>query len=269
MTMRLRKTSDKILVAMVAGAAVLTCCIHLTLYARYRHGDILTVHQLLKTRFVQYHPHRPVVISLVGTIWVNFYPCDSFYIELPKQKDPADKPWMTGQVGPEGNLPMPQYRESGDTLVITGDFAGTLHRPFVDESYSNHLPQVNIYGRDFREIRMLNGQLVLGGSDSMTDAPSIRLTATNSTVEVADYDESTPTPRPKAFFDSLDIHLVNSYMMLNRSASIRSAGIDLDGNSTLNDRWSTVTRMGITGTDSSHIELAGNNLKHATIDIHH
>ncbi|HXB94194.1 MAG TPA: hypothetical protein VNU70_03510 [Puia sp.] len=265
----LRKKSDKILVGMVIGAAVLTCCIHLALYAQFRHGHILTVRQLLKTRFVQYHPRRPAVLSLTGTVWVNMYPSDSFYIELPKQKDPADKPWLTGQSGPEENLSMPQYRESGDTLLITGDFAEPLHRPFVDASYSNHLPQVNIYGRGFRDIRLLDGQLVLWGSERIIGAPAIRLTAVNSTVEVADYDERALISLSKTFFDSLNIHLENSYLMLNRSAFIRAGGIYLDGNSTLNDRWSTTGRLWINGSDSSHIELAGNNLKKATIDIHH
>jgi len=253
---------------MAIGALVLVCCIHLALYAQYRHGHIFTWRQLQEKNLVQYRPRRAAILCLNGTIWVNFYPSDSFYIELPKQDGPADKPWMKGQTGPEESLPIPQYKESADTLVITGGFDAPLHRPYSDPSYRNHLPQVNVYSPGFREIRLLNGQLVLGGSRSASGAPVIRLTAVNSTVWVADYDEPDPIPQRKEFFDSLDLHLSNTFLLLNRSASIRSAGIHLDGSSEINDRWSTIGQIGITGSDSSHIDLAGNNLKRATIDIH-
>ena len=262
----LQKTSDKILAAVVVGAAMLACGIHLALYAEFRHGKIVTVRELQESRFVQYHLRRAAVITLTGTVWVNIYPSDSFYIELPKQKDPADKPWLTGQVGPEESLPMPQYRESGDTLSITGSFTASLRRPYADFAYRNHLPQVNIYGRDFRDIRLLDGQVVLDGSAAVSGAPAIRLSAVNSTVWVADYNEANPTHLE--FFDSLDLHLSNSFLLLSHSAVIRTANIRLDGNSELDDRWSTPGQLRINGADSSHIDLTGNNLKKSTIDIH-
>jgi hypothetical protein len=264
----LQKTSDRLLVAMVAGAALLTCCIHLALYAEFHQGHILTIRQLQESRFVRRYPHRPAIISLTGTVWVNFFPSDSFYVELPKQNDPADKPWLTGQVGPEENLPVPQYRESGDTLVITGYFTGSLHRPYAEFAYSNHLPVVNIYGRDFREIRLLDGQMAINGSAVSIGAPAIRLSAINSTVWIADYNERNPTILPKEFFDSVNLHLSNSYVLLNRSAIIRSAAIQLDGSSELDDRWSTTGHLEISAADSSHINLTGINLKHASIGIH-
>ena len=264
----LQKTSDKLVAAMIAGAALLACFINLALYAEFRQGHILTVREWQESRFVRYYPHRPAVISLTGTVWVNFYPSDTFYIELPKQRDAGDKPWLTGQVGPEESLPMPQYRESGDTLLINGYFTASLRRPYSDFTYRSQVPQVNIYGRNFRDILLLDGQLVLDGSSSATGAPATRLTAVNSTIWVADFNERSPTTLPEEFFDSLDLHLSNSYLLLNRPANIRSAVLQLDGSSELDDRWSTTGHLGIAAADSSHINLTGNNLKHATIDIH-
>lgn len=263
--MGLHKTSNRLLAAMVAGVVALVCFIYLDLYARYRQGHIVTRRQLERKAYTPYHPHRPAVLSLDGTVWVNLYPSDSFYIELPKADNPAGKPWLTGQTGPEETLQLPQYRESGDTLLITGSFTDPLHRPFSDPSYRNFLPQVNIYGRDLKDIRLLDGQMVIYGSDSAAGAPAIHLTAINSTVWVANLNEST---HYKAYFDSLDLRLSNTILLLNPSAIIRTASIRLDSNSELNDRWSTVGRLTIDGHDSSHIGLAGNNLKHATIDIH-
>ncbi|HVS98770.1 MAG TPA: hypothetical protein VHE54_19905, partial [Puia sp.] len=162
--MRRLKTSDRLLAAMVIGSVVLVCCIQLALYAQFRRGHIVTWKQLQQRRFVQFHPRKPAVVSLTGTVWVNIFPSDSFYVELPKTQSPVEKPWMTGQTGPEESIPMPGFTETADTLLVTGGFAATLHRPYVDLSYRNHIPVVNIYGSGFDEIRLLNGQLVLNGS---------------------------------------------------------------------------------------------------------
>jgi hypothetical protein len=253
---------------MLIGAIGLVCGIHLALYAQFRSGHILRWRQLQERRFVQYHLAQPAVLSLTGTIWVNIYPSDSFYIELPKQDNPDDKSWMTGQSGPEAEMAMPQYRQSGDTLSITGDAMVPIHRPFADFSYSNHLPRVSVHTGGLNQITLLNGQLVLDGTRSAAGAPAIRLTATNSTVWVAGYNESIPTTLSKEFFDSLDLHLFNTVLLLNRSASIRAASIHLDASSELNDRWSTIGRSEIIASDSSRIDLTGNLLKKASIAIH-
>lgn len=264
----LHKTSNKLLVTMLIGAILLVGGIHLALYGQFRAGHFIRWRQLQQRKFVQYHLAQPTVLSLTGIVWVNIYPSDSFYIELPKVEDPDDKPWMLGQTGPEANLAIPQYSQSGDTLSVIGDVTVPLWRPFADFSYSNHLPRINIYTRRLKEIRLLDGQLVLDGSDGAADAPAIRLTASNATIWVAEYNEPNPTPLPKEFFDSLDLHLSNSILLLNRSATIRSATIRLDAGSELNDRWSTVGRSQISASDSSRISLTGNNLKKTTIDIH-
>jgi hypothetical protein len=264
----LSKTSDKFLAGMLLGGLVLVVGIHLALYAQFRTGHIIRWRELQEKRFTRYHLAQPSIISLTGTIWVNIYPSDSFYIELPKQDNPDDKPWMMGQSGPEAEMAIPQYAQSGDTLSITGDVMVPIHRPFADFSYSNKLPRVNIYTRELKEITLRNGQLVLDGAHQAAGAPAIRLTATNSTVWVAHYDEFMPTPPPLECFDSLDLHLSNTVLLLNRSASIRSANIHLDASSELNDRWSTIGRSQIIAGDSSRIDLTGANLKKATIDIH-
>ena len=263
--MGIHKTSNRLLAAMIAGILALVCFIYIDLYARYRQGHIVTRRQLEHKAYTPYHPHRPAVLSLDGTVWVNLYPSDSFYIELPKADNPAAKPWLTGQTGPEESLQLPHYRESGDTLLITGSFTDPLHRPFSDPNYRNFLPQVNIYVRDLKDIRLLNGQMVIYGSDSAAGAPAIRLTAINSTVWVANLNASTSR---KAFFDSLDLRLSNTILLINPTAIVRTANLSLDDNSELNDRWSTIGRIRIAGSDSSHFGFTGNNLKHATIDIH-
>jgi hypothetical protein len=264
--MGLHKTSDKLLAAMLIGAVGLVCCIHLALYAQFRSGHILRWRQMQKELFVPHRLPQPAVLSLTGTIWVNIYPSDSFYFELPRGGKATDDSW---KIGLTSDLTIPAYRQSGDTLFITGSNQVSIHRPFVDFSYREQLPRVNIYSRGLRDIRLLNGQLELDGSDSAAGAPSIRLTAINSTVWIAEYDEPLHTqPAPK-FFDSLDLQLSNSILLLNRSANIRKARISLDGDSELNDRWSTIGRSQIAASDSSRIDLTGNNLKKATIDIHH
>ncbi|HVS96985.1 MAG TPA: hypothetical protein VHE54_10875, partial [Puia sp.] len=99
-------------------------------------------------------------------------------------------------------------------------------------------------------------------------APAFHLTAINSTIWVADNTDPAPTTLPDAFFDSLDLRLSNSFLVFNHPATIRAACIDLDGNSELNDRWSTAGQLKIIATDSSHIGLTGNNWKKATFHIH-
>lgn len=264
----LKKTSDKLLAGMLLGAVILVAGIHLALFAQFRSGHIMRWRQLQDRMFAQYHMPPPAVLSLTGTLWVELHPSDSFYIELPKKEDAGDKPLLMGKTGAEASLGIPRYSLSGDTLSITGDNTAPIDRPFANFSYRMSVPRVNIYGSGFRDIRLLNGQLVLYGSDSATGAPSIRLTAKNSTVEVAEYEEPLHTaPSPK-FFDSLDLHLFNTDLVLNRSAKIRKTRLSLDDDSWINDRWSTIGRSQISGTDSAHIDLTGANLKNATIEIH-
>ena len=265
--MGLRKTSDKLLAAMLIAGAGLLCCIHLVLYAEFRSGHILRWKDIEKAQFVQYRLSQPTCISLTGTIWVNIYSSDSSYIELPRTGKSDVEPWLVGLKGPTADLAMPVFNQNGDTLNVTGDCRIAVHRPFSDWSYRAHLPIVNIYGRGFRDIRILNGQLVLNGSDRNAGAASYRLTAKNSTVWVAEYDEPLQTVPTTKFFDSLDLRLSNSVLLLNRAADIRSANISLDDRSELNDRWSTIGRGEIIGSDSSHIALTGNNLKRSTISI--
>jgi hypothetical protein len=266
--MGLHKTSDKLLAAMLIAGAGLLCCIHLVLYAEFRSGHVLRWKDIEKAQFVQYRLSRPTCISLTGTIWVNIYPSDSSYIELPRTSKTGAQAKVIGLIGPTADLAMPAFRQNGDTLNVTGDCRIAVHRPFSDWSYRSLLPVVNIYGRGFRDIQILNGQLVLNGSDRNAGATSYRLTAKNSTVWVAEYDEPLQTVPTTKFFDSLDLRMANSVLLLNRAADIRSANISLDGSSELNDRWSTIGRGAIIGSDSSHIALTGNNLKRSTINIH-
>lgn len=267
------KTSNKLLVALGLGILLLVGLIQLVLYSNYRQGRIISAKELHAEKYVRYEMPAPAYLSLTGTLWVNIIPSDTFYVEFPKENKLTGTAFKTTL--PEiftSDADVLSYRQSGDTLLITGNNTGMIHRPFADPFYRNTRAQVNIYCRGLKDIFLKKGQLYLqGAGGSTTTLPSARLHIDSSTLWIGDYREYAEyarQPAPKEFFDSLEIQSTNSVLLLNTSASIHKLQAQLDEHSEINDRQALIDRLTVSYDNDSRIGLTGANLKKAQLVAH-
>src|SRR5260221_13783342 len=247
------KTSNKLLVALGVGIFLLVVLLQLVLYSNYRQGLVISAKELHTENYIRYKMAAPSYLCLSGTLWVNIIPSDTFYVELPKENK------LTGALS---------YRQSGDTLLITGNNDVLIHRPFVDWSYRTNQTQVNIYCRGLKEIFLAKGQLYLHGAGVQTTLPSTKLYIDSSTLWIGDYKEYAEQPAAKEFFDSLDIRSVNSVLLINSCAAIHKLQAQLDDHSELNDRQALIDSLTVRYGHDSRVGLTGANLKKAILAAH-
>lgn len=247
------KRSDKFILGSFILALVVIFASYLILYGQYKQGHIKTLKDKDAEQMIVYRPPSFRFISLSGTVWVNIIPSDSQFVELPPGEN-------------RGNTPT--LRLSGDTLFITGSNPIPLHRAYADWYYRHSFLPINIHVHQPREISITNGQLMLTGAKDSSILNSAVLKATNSTVWIGEYNEPSHREQPKEFFDSLNIQLDNTILLLNRPAVINHLHVRLDNNSELNDRSAIIGYPDISSSRESHVSLTGDNLKKTTINVH-
>lgn len=272
------KTSDKLLLGFSLASLGMFGGIHLVLYAEYKNGNILEEKELHNEQFNRFRMPQPRYLSLQGTIWVNILPSDSFYVEFPKKtKYPGDGFFLRTKNEPDPALP--RYQQKGDTLtIISSNNGAPVHHPFADPGYEASVLVINVYCRGLQEIDLRNGQVILRGAGSASRLVTARLRLENSTLWVGDamYDRGeypgsqnpNPAPGSKENFDSLDVESLNSVILLNHIADIRSLNIRLDKGSEFNDQLGSVEQLTIGCSRDSRISLGGDNLKKAQLSIH-
>jgi len=271
------KTSDKLLLGFSLASLSLFGVIHLALYAEYKSGKIVGAKELHDEQYSKLSIPQPKYLSLQGTIWVNIYPSDSCYIEFPKHPHHPSEGFFlnTKHALHEGS----QYQQDGDTLVLYGKNDRPIHRPFSDLGYELSLPVINVYSRRLEGITALNGQVVLNGATGATGGIAGWVRAQNSTVWVGDviFNRNEPlniAPHPvkatgvRKEFDSLDLESLNSLILLNSTAHLRSLRIHLDNASELNDQDGLADRLFIEYSPGSRINLTGENLKRTQLSVH-
>ncbi|HEY4337360.1 MAG TPA: hypothetical protein VGM89_15725, partial [Puia sp.] len=227
--------------------------IQLALYSNWKSGKIVSPVTVHAEKYVRYTLPSPAYLSISGVLWVNIISSDTFSIEFPKENKGENKL---------------SYRRSGDTLFITGNNKTTIHRPYADWFYRMNQMQVNIYGRNLKEISLVNGHLVFQGTVSPSDGSATTLSLDSSTVWIGDRETRDGQTVEKSFFDHIGIRSVNSVVMLNPSARIRHLQADLDDRSELIDQKALIDSIRIGYDQDSRIGLTGNNLKKAVLVAH-
>lgn len=271
------KTSDKLLIGFSLASLGLFGVLHLTLYAAYKRGDAVDAKTLRQEQFDLVRLPQPEYLFLKGTIWVNIFPSDSFYVEFPKTlKDPGEGFFLKTKYA--RNAMLPHYEQSGDTLSIFGNNDMTIHRPFADGPYRESITIVNVYCPYLRGIRIRDGEVMLKGSPAGGKPVAARLKIENSTLWIGEWlgdrfwndpglraaHSSAP---PVEYFDSLDIQSDNSIVLLNAAASIHALHIRLDDGSELNDQKAMIGNLEIGFSSDSRVNLTGINLPKAKLSI--
>jgi len=266
------KASNKWLLGFLIFAFGFMLAIYGILSSQYRKGNFVAAAQLHDERFVRQPLPAARVISVDGTIWVNLIPADSFAIELPRDnKDPddglfVDEPRIrVKKIG--GNDQAINWRQSGDTLFVTGNTRIPIHRPFSNFYYRRSLPQVNILSPGFSDVQFNNGQLYFEGGADAAHGRRARLTVRNSTLWIGmQYDNHRKDPRE--YFDSVDIDADNSQVLLNAPGMIHHLQATLTDSSWLSDQYATLDSAVIRTSPDSKAEFSGANLKRTQLIIH-
>ena len=265
------KASNKWIMVFILATLLFSLAVYGVLYGEYRKGHFVTEAQLHDEQFIRQPLRAPRIICFEGTVWVNLLPAGSFSIELPRINKDADaglfqKEPTVRLLSNNAAAQAVTWRQSGDTLFVKGNFKRPLHRPWSDWYYRRENPEVNIFGPAVDEVMLNNGQLYLQGAAAATGKRSARLTIRNSTLWVG-MQYQNGHQGPSEFFDSLDIHSVNSVTMVNGPAVIDHLQMTITDSSKVNDQYAKIGTSLIRSSPDSRVEFTGSNLKNNQLII--
>ena len=253
------KKSNRLLIALFLLALLVIVFANFTLYREYRNGHITTRDQLMADNLTTAQLPPTHHVSLSGIVWANIIPSDSNYIEYTK-----------GDQETTGNY-VRQLRQSGDTLYLTGPFNMPNHRAWAEWLYRHSFAPINIHLKSTWSIDATNSHIYLQGAAEPNAGPppiTIRINAIGSSVWIGEYNELIRNGAPKEYFDSLDLRLDNTILLLNRPAVIAKLHARLDNNSELNDRITTLGAADISPGPDSRVSITGTNIPNTTINVH-
>lgn len=251
------KKSNQLLIALFLLALLVIGFANLNLYSEYRKGNITSRDQLMAGSWNTTQLPSLHTVSLTGVVWANIIPSDSNYIEYTK-----------GEKETTGNY-VRQLRQSGDTIYLTGPVEMPDHRVWADWFYRHNLAPINIHLKYLRSIDVTNSQIYVAGTATPASTSSIKLTAKGSSVWIGEYDESPKKqPLPNEYFESLDLHLDNTLLLLNNPAVITSLRARLDNYSEINDRTAILGAADISPGPDSRVSITGTNIPKTAINVH-
>jgi hypothetical protein len=255
------KTSDKLILTTALSSLGILGLVQVTLYAKYRSGDIVTEKELHAEQFNRYEMAAPRYLFVEGMLQVHIIPSDSFYIEVEKRIDIPRKGPMIIVNGTDVSRPVHvAFQDKQDTLTITGNNIQKINRR--DNPYVLwNLPRVNIYCRDLKEIRVVNAQIILEGDPALRPSCT-RMQVENAILWIGQFDEQEGAPYElRAFYDSLSIRSISSTVRLNDKAEVRALKIDLEGTTELLEGGADIERPYFRYGDSSKVSLTGRTLQ--------
>ncbi|MBS1603832.1 MAG: hypothetical protein JST42_14290 [Bacteroidetes bacterium] len=250
------KRSNQLLIALLLLALLVISFANLSLYSEYRKGHFTPRDQLMVANWNTAQLPPLHTVSLTGVVWANFIPSDSNYIEYPTVADKTT-----------GNYVRELHR-SGDTLYISGPYGMPNHRVWADWVYRHSFAPINIYLEDLRSIDITNSQIYVAGKPAPAHKTT-HISANGSSIWIGEYNESQKRqPLPKEYFDSLDLRLDNTLLLLNSPAVIRTLHARLDNFSEIGDRIATLGSADISPGPDSRVSITGTNIPKTTINVH-
>jgi len=250
------KKSNQLLIALFLLALLVIGFANLNLYSEYRKGHFTSRDQLMVGTWNTAQLPPLHTVSLTGVVWANFIASDSNYVEYPMVADKTT-----------GNY-VREIHQSGDTLYITGPFGMPNRRVWADWLYRHSFAPINIHLKNLRSIDLTNSQIYVVGTARPAHG-TIHINGNGSSIWIGDYDE-TPKAKamPKEYFDSLDLHLDNTSLLLNSPATITKVHAWLDNYSEINDRTATLGAADISPGPDSRVSVTGTNIPKTTINVH-
>jgi len=258
------KTSDKLLLAFFGLCLVILVGIQLSLYEKYKRGEINVSEVLLNEEFTKYNlpSASPLFISVRGFQNVNIIPSNSLYFRLEKN--------ISENAG---------YQMSNDTVYVDGyRIEGTNYHPETGSSRTVRpmgdpgefmvevkiQPELNpqkliVYCPSNARIRIEGGEIFLHGS-LQPGKFNISMEINNCHLELGN-DYSSGDEYSNRFYHDIVIHSFNSGVAMNSKSVINSFNSSMDDQSILDDHDASVDSLGIDCTNQSRLHLTGKNIR--------
>ncbi len=226
--------------------------VHLTLYTLYRQGDITTGLENISKKEFPDKGAVPATLSINGNLNVRLIPSDTFSVDWDQRGEK--------QV---------HVRRSGDSLIIDGEYpiSRDPHSPW--QQFDN-LPWIFVSCGGLKNIQ-LTGVLATMKGGLVPGRIGLNMELSNTQLNLGRPGEISrgfrqfpldPNDRSgREYYDSLDIHAVNSNLVLNANIVVHTLRVQLDGRSELQDFNAVIDSPAIQYADHSRITLSGINLK--------
>jgi hypothetical protein len=233
------KTSNKILLILFVTALLMITAVHLTLYAKYKKGEVSSFEQIRGGD--SYEQALPTVkyVSIIGLRQCHVFPAAEPKIKIFKMRDSRLA-----------------YKVVNDTLVIKSDSSLTEE----DMLQGKTSPQiVNLYLSEHQVISAYHTELYLhGGPDSVT-APSWTINISKGTgLYTGNWDNI------KDVFNQLQIKASGSHVIFNHGTFVNEVSIQTN-ESAFNDQSADIKHLQLSVDDNSTIVLQGKNMQNINI----
>jgi hypothetical protein len=238
------KTSDKILLYSTLSAIGLFVAVDLSLYAKYRSGDILGFETLQEKGYTRHALAGIKWLVIDGPIHTVIRPgeTDSLEFDVNKMED-AHVDWF----------------RRGDTLtiVVKNRRVRSAHDNWF--SYGDYA-SVRVYCPPLKGIHINNGVAVLD-NEANRKGISASLVIDSTQLWVGVFNSNWDSVYRIEPWDTMSVRGVNSNFILNRQAHVKQLDLSLDDRSEVTDRFSTVDTGFIQGDTNTNVVLRGRNIE--------
>lgn len=239
------KTSDKIVLYSTVSVFGLLMVVHLLHYEKYRRGEVLDFNALETTDFSQHSMEGIHWVVLDGPMKTLLYPADSLRFDLDK-----------------GNARL-VYSRDGDTLHVTLDaWARSAHDSW--NSYQDY-PAVHLFFPALRGIQIRNGFAVLDNEKSRAGV-NVALELDSTQLYVGNFDPDRDSVFSVEPWDTISVREINSNVIVNRQAHVKTLDLRLDAKSEISDRYSVIDTGNIQADSTAALHLHGKNLSKIHLD---
>jgi hypothetical protein len=244
-------TSNKLLLIFFLAVSGIFGAVHLALYARYSMGNI-SARNADELQVIDPGGSAPVVLSLKGNLNVRIIPSGAFFVEwVQRDGEKISK------------------RRSGDSLIISGNM-NVMRNPHNQWQQYDDFPWITVHCGQLKKMQLSGVLAMMKGRPSSNKFPlALGLTDTQLVMGEPDDQRSeiqigphaTRAGHSREFYDSLDIHSVNSNVVMNKNIVIHDLHVQLDERSELHEFDAEIDRPEILYADHSQITLSGTNLR--------
>jgi hypothetical protein len=229
------KTSNKILLIFFVAALLMMTAVHLTLYAKYKNGEVSSFEEIRGGRFEDHLLPAVKYVSVTGFRICNIIPATETKIRIFNKSTQLS------------------YKIVNDTLIVTGD--STVR------DFEHHFlgPQtVNLYLPGEEKVNAFYTGLTLNGAADSTSAVSCSVNISNrSNLTVGVWGGKA------GFFNHLQVNVVSSHADFTDKAVINE--LNLQAAKSGIDNRASIKNLQLQMDDQSTIVLRGNILK--AIDV--
>ena len=228
------RTSNKIIVGIFLAPLIILTAIHVTLYAKYKSGNYVSMKKVTEDRFTRLALTHIISVSVYGLNNFNIIPSDTATLEMEKlQNDRL------------------HYVVNGDSLVIRADSTSE-----TNGNFPRNYQAINLYLPGNATIYANNSSIDLFGTADSLKAASYRFTLNNS----SDLETRQRDDRPTFHFKELLIGATPSCKIaLSPGCRVNSMDLNLQ-DTEFTDNSASIDNLKIIADKKSLITLRGDNL---------